>query len=145
MHKERIAIPDFYLPDTNTIIEIKSIFTLDVQNMKDKVAAYLAFGFKFKLILEHKECDLNELIQTKDNEKYKALVNKYRRRKTVIRSDGKFRWMHNNIERIKVIPDEVERYQQMGWILGALSPQKQKENIANGVQPCAELLDIENI
>jgi hypothetical protein len=30
----------------------------------------------------------------------------------------------------------------MGWILEYLTPQKQKENIANGVQPCAKLLDI---
>jgi hypothetical protein len=50
--------------------------------------------------------------------------------------------MHNNVERIKVPLDEVERYRQMGWILGNISPQKQKENIANGVQPCAKLLDI---
>lgn len=53
--------------------------------------------------------------------------------------------MHNNVERIKVALDEVEHYQQMGWILGALTPQKQKENIANGVQPCAKLLDIEDV
>lgn len=30
-HKFRCAIPDFYLPKTNTIVEIKSTWTLDVQ------------------------------------------------------------------------------------------------------------------
>lgn len=57
-NKQRCAIPDFYLPNTNTIIEIKSIHTLDVQEMKDKVKAYKELGYNFKLILEHKEEDL---------------------------------------------------------------------------------------
>jgi len=43
------------------IIEIKSIFTLDIQNMKDKVKAYKDLGYNFKLILEHQEVDLNSL------------------------------------------------------------------------------------
>ena len=30
--------------------------------------------------------------------------------------------MHNNIERIKVALNEVEYYQSLGWILGALTP-----------------------
>jgi len=53
--KERNAIPDFYLPESNTIIEIKSDWTYDEQNMKDKVKEYKKHGYKFKLILEHKE------------------------------------------------------------------------------------------
>lgn len=57
----RCAIPDFYLPETNTIVEIKSNWTLDVQEMKDKVKAYKDLGYNFKLILEHKEIDLNLL------------------------------------------------------------------------------------
>lgn len=57
----RLAIPDFYLKDTNTIIEIKSVFTLDIQNMKDKVKEYEQLGYNFKLILDHKETDINKL------------------------------------------------------------------------------------
>ena len=60
---ERIAIPDFYLPETNTIVEIKSEYTLDVQEMKDKVKSYRENGFNFKLILEHKEVDLDTLTE----------------------------------------------------------------------------------
>ena len=56
-----IAVPDFYLPETNTIIEIKSTFTLDIQNMKDKVKSYKEHGYNFKLILEHKETDLDDI------------------------------------------------------------------------------------
>ncbi len=50
----RCAIPDFYLPETNTIVEIKSNWTLDIQNMKDKFKAYKELGYDCKLICEHK-------------------------------------------------------------------------------------------
>lgn len=52
------AIPDFYLKDTNTIVEIKSNWTLDIQNMKDKFKVYKELGYNCKLILEHKEIDI---------------------------------------------------------------------------------------
>lgn len=55
LNKIRIAIPDFYLIETNTIVEIKSNYTLDKQNMKDKFKAYKNLGYNTKLILEHKE------------------------------------------------------------------------------------------
>ena len=61
LNKERIAIPDFYIRDKNLIVEIKSNFTLDIQNMKDKVISYKNNGYDFKLILEHKEVDLYSL------------------------------------------------------------------------------------
>ena len=53
--RQRIAIPDFYLPDTNTIIEIKSNYTLDEQNMRDKFKTYKEHGYICKLILNKKE------------------------------------------------------------------------------------------
>ena len=49
----RIAIPDFYLPETNTIVEVKSTYWLDENEMRDKKEAYIALGYKFKLNLEH--------------------------------------------------------------------------------------------
>lgn len=61
LNKERIAIPDFYIRNKNLIVEIKSNFTLDIQNMKDKVISYKNNGYNFKLILEHKEVDLYSL------------------------------------------------------------------------------------
>ena len=57
----RIAIPDFYLPSTNTIIEIKSNYTLNLQEIKDKFYEYKKLGYNIKLILEHKEVDINTL------------------------------------------------------------------------------------
>lgn len=55
----RCAIPDFYLPDTNTIVEIKSTWTYDEQNMKDKFRAYKDLGYNTKLILDKKELIIN--------------------------------------------------------------------------------------
>lgn len=57
----RNAIPDFYLPDTNEIIEVKSSYTYDEQNMKDKFKSYIELGYKPKLILDFKEKQLNLL------------------------------------------------------------------------------------
>lgn len=61
LNEYKCAIPDFYLPETNTIVEIKSTWTLDIQEMKDKVKAYKDLGYNFKLILEHKEVNLYSL------------------------------------------------------------------------------------
>lgn len=56
--KNRIAIPDFYLVDRNMIVEIKSSYTLNIQNMKDKFTRYRELGFRTKLILDFKEIDI---------------------------------------------------------------------------------------
>ena len=58
MEKYRCAIPDFYIPKDNMIVEIKSSYTLDKQNMIDKKQAYLDLGYKFKLICDHKELEI---------------------------------------------------------------------------------------
>ena len=57
----RCAIPDFYIPDKNLIIEVKSNYTLDIQNMKDKFKQYTILGYNTKLVLEHKDVDLYSL------------------------------------------------------------------------------------
>lgn len=57
----KCAIPDFYLPETNTIVEIKSNWTFTKQEMIDKFKAYKDLGYNTKLILEHKEVDLYSL------------------------------------------------------------------------------------
>lgn len=71
--QERIAIPDFYLPETNTIVEVKSEWTLDKQNMIDKRKSYLKLGYNFELLYEHKFVELDELEQREDN------INKYKK------------------------------------------------------------------
>ena len=49
------AIPDFYIPSKNEIVEIKSSYTLDIQNMKDKFKAYKELGYNCKCICDYKE------------------------------------------------------------------------------------------
>jgi DNA-dependent RNA polymerase auxiliary subunit epsilon len=58
---KRTAIPDFYLVDSNTIVEVKSCYTLNLQNMKDKFLEYERLGYKVKLLLDKKEVDINIL------------------------------------------------------------------------------------
>lgn len=53
-NKTRIAIPDFYLPEKNLIVEVKSAYTLDRQNMIDKFLAYKKLGYNVELLHEHK-------------------------------------------------------------------------------------------
>lgn len=58
----RCAIPDFYIQSKNMIVEIKSEWTLDKQEMKDKMKAYKELGYNFKLICDHKEINDAEFI-----------------------------------------------------------------------------------
>ncbi len=53
--KYRIAVPDFLVKRDNLIVEIKSSYTYEPQNMRDKVGAYRKAGYEFKLILEGEE------------------------------------------------------------------------------------------
>lgn len=70
MNKQRVAIPDFYLPETNTIVEVKSKWTFDKQNMIDRRNAYLKLGYDFKLLYEHKFVDLDAIDENKHNLEY---------------------------------------------------------------------------
>lgn len=58
---KRIAIPDFYISEENLIVEVKSNYTLDVQNMIDKAREYRAQGYNFLLLLENQYLTLEEL------------------------------------------------------------------------------------
>jgi len=49
--KIRIAIPDIYIKEINEIIEIKSKWTLNEINMKDKVKSYKKLGYNVRLIV----------------------------------------------------------------------------------------------
>lgn len=55
----RCAIPDFYLPKTNTIVEIKSSWTLDEQNMKDKFVSYIEQGYDCMCICDGVQIEIN--------------------------------------------------------------------------------------
>lgn len=55
INEYRCAIPDFYIPSKNEIVEIKSLYTLDIQNMKDKFKSYKELGYNCKCICDYKE------------------------------------------------------------------------------------------
>ena len=59
-NKMRMAVPDFYIPSTNTIVEIKSEYTLNEQEMKDKAKQYIQNGYNFKLLVDF--IDRTELV-----------------------------------------------------------------------------------
>lgn len=61
--KYRVAVPDFYLQDSNELVEIKSVWTLKgkVQEMKDKFKAYREHGYTPKLVLEGVERNLDDI------------------------------------------------------------------------------------
>lgn len=69
-NQNRIAVPDFYLPDTNEIIEIKSSATLDLINMKDKFKSYIENGYFPKLILNHIEVDIDKIKEVLSEKEY---------------------------------------------------------------------------
>ena len=58
INEYRCAIPDFYIPSKNEIVEIKSSYTLDIQNMKDKFKAYKELGYNCKCICDYKEIQI---------------------------------------------------------------------------------------
>ena len=72
----RIAIPDFYLPESNEIVEIKSDFTLDIQEMRDKFEAYKKLGYSCKLILEKEEVDLYNIENILDKDRLEKIKTK---------------------------------------------------------------------
>ena len=61
LNKYRCAIPDFYIPSENLIVEIKSSYTLDIQKMKDRVKSYKENGYSVKVICDHKEIDIEKM------------------------------------------------------------------------------------
>lgn len=63
---KRIAIPDFYIPIENLIVEVKSYYTLNVQNMIDKIKEYKAQGYKFLLLLDNHFLTFEDLLSLKN-------------------------------------------------------------------------------
>lgn len=58
LNEYRVAIPDFYIPKENLIVEIKSNWTFDEINLKDRYKRFNELGYKFKLILDKVETEL---------------------------------------------------------------------------------------
>jgi hypothetical protein len=74
-NKKSVAIPDFFIPSENKIIEVKSYFTYNKEEMLARIEAYEKRGYMFMLYLEQKEYYKNNLPET--NKKYLAYHKKY--------------------------------------------------------------------
>ena len=61
LQRERVAIPDFHIPEDNMIVEIKGDYTYDKQNMIDRSDMFKKLGYEFKMILEGKEYNKENL------------------------------------------------------------------------------------
>lgn len=127
----RTAFPDFYLPESNTIVEIKSTYTLrnEYFNMLDKVEAYLKLGYNFKLILNHKEVDIYSLI---DNPEYESIFNGNRndnskQYKTKIYNE-KWRWMNDGVQNYKIIEKNIDEYLDKGYNFGRILKKDKEDN-----------------
>lgn len=114
------SIPDFYLPETNTIVEIKSVFTLELQELKDKVKEYKNLGYNFKLILEGIETNIEELDENKIYYLDKPLhkINDYSKHKKI----GFTGWTFINKDGInrKCMKEDLETYLNNGWKHGRI-------------------------
>lgn len=113
----RYAIPDFYLPETNTIVEIKSAFTLDVINMRDRSLEYQKLGYKFKLILDFKEISLNEILNNDlyDYDKNRNLLKRVYKYK---KKDGWKLVNKDGVTKKCYTDEELEQYINEGWSIG---------------------------
>jgi hypothetical protein len=89
LNKKRVAVPDFFLPDTNELVEIKSDFTLDIQEMLDKFKVYKDSGYIPRLILEHEEIDLYNIDNLISEERLIRIKTSNLKR---LKLDNKIRW-----------------------------------------------------
>lgn len=118
----RYAIPDFYLIETNTIVEIKSSYTLDVVNMRDRQKEFENLGYNFKLIFDFKEMTIDEILENNlyDYDKNKNILKRAYRYKNsnikdgrkciIVNKDGIYKKCYTN--------EELNEYLNNGWSLG---------------------------
>ena len=61
--KNRVAFPDFYLPETMELVEIKSSWTIrgKLQELKDKFSRYRELGYTPVLLLDKQKQDIEKL------------------------------------------------------------------------------------
>ena len=60
-NKRRIAIPDIFIPSENLIIEIKSFWTHNEKNWKDRLKTYKKLKYKIKLVIGESRKNIKEI------------------------------------------------------------------------------------
>ena len=114
----RCAIPDFYIPETNTIYEIKSCWTTDIQNLIDKEQEYKKLGYNYILVFEHTEyCSVSEI----NTEKFKIDINKNKIENIKIYKQREgYRWIYKNNIQQRCSKKDVDKYIANGWKIGRI-------------------------
>lgn len=69
--KYRVAIPDFYLKNSNTIVEVKSKVTFNKKNIIDKFNEYIKMGYNVCLLYEKQKYSYNDVSKITE---YKYLI-----------------------------------------------------------------------
>ena len=123
----RIAIPDFYIPSQNLIIEIKSLWTTNYQELKDKELEYIKQGYNYKLIFEHNE--FNSIDQI-DKIKYRIQNNKIINNVIYRQRDG-YRWIYKDDQQLRCNRNDIEKYLNNGWSIGRLCYKQKKYKFKN--------------
>lgn len=114
----RCAIPDFYIPETNTIYEIKSSWTTDLQNLLDKEVEYKQQGYNYVLVFEHEKYNSVYEINT---EKYKINLNKSKIENIKIyKQEEGFCWIYKDNIQKRCSKNELNTYILQGWTNGRI-------------------------
>jgi len=118
----RCAIPDFYIPKENLIIEIKSSWTTNYQELKDKEYEYKNKGYNYKLIFEHQEYTS---IDDVDLSKYRINDNKVNININRIyeQKDG-YKWIYKDNIQKRCNKKDIDNYLNEGWKIGRLCYKK---------------------
>lgn len=117
LNEYRCAIPDFYIPSKNEIVEIKSAYTLDIQNMKDKEKEYLKLGYKFKIILDN--ISYNSVYDI-DLNKYNIIDNIHLKPKRIYKQTEGYYWIYKDNIQLRCNKNELNKYIELGWNNGRL-------------------------
>ena len=116
----RCAIPDFYIPKNNLIIEIKSSWTTNYQELKDKELEYIKLGYNYKLIFEHQEYNSIDDI---DKTKYRINNNQIISNNIYKQKDG-YNWIYKDNVQLRCSKNDLNKYLSDGWINGRLKYKK---------------------
>lgn len=112
--EERIAIPDFYLPATNELVEIKSPYSLDPLELQSKFLKYHEEGYKVKLIFCGKETTIEKILEEYEEDFDEKSNKHYLKRKNTAKRSEKHIWINNGIIEkriaIKYLPEMDNSY-----------------------------------
>ena len=128
---EKIAIPDFYIPKDNIIVEIKSSWTTNYQQLKDKENQYQKLGYNYKLIFEHKEYNSIDDI---DKTKFRIINNQIINDNVIYHQKEGYRWIYKDDKQLRCNKQDINKYLNDGWKIGRLCYKQKQYKFKNHKQ-----------